>query len=31
MHDGVMEAQRIREDLVEDDAADGRPASLQLE
>ena len=31
MHDGVMEAKRIREDLVEDDAPDGRPAPLQLE
>ena len=30
MHDGVMEAERIGQDLVEDDPADGRPATLQL-
>ena len=30
-HDRVVEAERIGQDLVEDDAADGRPAALELE
>ena len=30
-HDRVVEAQRVGQDLVEDDAPDGRPAALQLE
>ena len=30
-HDRVVEAQRVGQDLVEDDPADGRPAALELE